>query len=87
MPEEDLILGDPAQAGAEEEGEVVFDETTPVEYIESAMNVLSQLDSIDTAIMTQASAKRIKQMKYWAIYIAWSNMKDIYEMLTDQEED
>jgi hypothetical protein len=87
MAEEDLILGNPDDESSLPDAEFELDETLPIEYIDTAMTVLNQLDGMDTSLMTQLSARRIKQMRHWAIYIAWSNLKDIYDTLTDQQED
>jgi hypothetical protein len=89
MPEEDLILGDPEEGeeGVEEEVEMEYETSTPIDYINMSMTVMGQLENIDTALMTQVSAKRVKNMRHWAIYIAWYNMKEIYDDITEIQED
>ena len=86
--EEDLIIGDPTEdCGQDIDGGFEFDDVPQPVYVDMAMNVIMTLDGIDTALLSKASAERIKQMKRWAIYIGWSNLKDIYELLTDQDDD
>jgi hypothetical protein len=85
MKEEDLILGNPEEGIEEIEADFEMDETSPADYVNMAMNVIANLEDVDTQIMSKAAAKRIQQMRYWSMRLAWYNLKDIYDSTFDVE--
>ena len=89
MAEDDLILnkdGVPVELAGEEE--VVWDETMPVSYIDTAMNVLTGLEEMDTGMMSKEDFKRVRQMRRWSIRIAHFYLKEVYtDLVSDNKPD
>ena len=88
MTEDDLILnkdGVPEELAAED---VVWDETMPVSYVDTAMNVLTGLEEMDTGMMSKEDFKRVKQMRRWSIRIAHHYLREIFlDLVAESEPD
>jgi hypothetical protein len=88
--EEDLIIGDPSGAVEffdEENVEFELEDTPDCAYVNMGLEAYTQLESIDTMLMSKEDQRRIARMKRWSIFISHYYMKLIYDSITDQSEE
>lgn len=68
----------------EQEHFIELEAYSPHDNIAAAFNALNSVEGIDDAIMSELDKRRVRQIRRWSLKIIHFSLKEIYEMIFEE---